>query len=164
MGRLVGAPQPARDQQEGRLLRWRARLDRVSVEQFRWTPYDSPEMQALIPDWMRAQPEVHTWRSAVPVVCFNFVHMHHIDRVIRQYGGEQPVPRLPQYYEWFARVARRGRFLSRAADLADPRWTMGPAGIPVAAAHPRDDLVMPDDAPAPRRRQPQVPRPRQRPL
>ncbi|MED6117752.1 hypothetical protein PIB30_112696, partial [Stylosanthes scabra] len=42
---LVGAPQPARDQQEGRLLRWRARLDRVSVEQFRWTPYDSPEMQ-----------------------------------------------------------------------------------------------------------------------
>ncbi|MED6227498.1 hypothetical protein PIB30_114139, partial [Stylosanthes scabra] len=95
MGRLVGAPQPARDQQEGRLLRWRARLDQVSVEQFRWTPYDSPEMQALIPDWMRAQPEVHTWRSAVPVVCFNFVHMHHIDRVIRQYGGEQPVPRLP---------------------------------------------------------------------
>ncbi|MED6179283.1 hypothetical protein PIB30_115701, partial [Stylosanthes scabra] len=52
-------------------------------------------MQALIPDWMSAQPEVHTWRSAVPVVCFNFVHMHHIDRVIRQYGGEKPVPRLP---------------------------------------------------------------------
>ncbi|MED6227305.1 hypothetical protein PIB30_112294 [Stylosanthes scabra] len=203
MGRLVGAPQPARDQQEGKLLRWRARLDRVSVEQFRWTPYDSPEMQALIQEWMRAQPEVHTWRSAVPVVCFNFVHMHHIDRVIRQYGGEQPVPRLPvdvtrymastgrgddvwwpqrlsmwyegwqrrrspevlvtvhgggdprghqQYYEWFARVARRGRFLSRAADLADPRWTLGPAGIPVAAAHPRDDLAMPDDAPAPRLR------------
>ncbi|MED6142481.1 hypothetical protein PIB30_114128, partial [Stylosanthes scabra] len=99
MGRLVGAPQPARDQQEGRLLRWRARLDRVSVEQ--------------------------------------------------------------EYYEWFARVARRGRFLSRAADLADPRWTLGPAGIPIAAAHPRDDLAMPGDAPAPRRRQPQVPRPRQ---
>ncbi|MED6128186.1 hypothetical protein PIB30_095165, partial [Stylosanthes scabra] len=169
-------------------------------------------IRALIPDWMRAHPEVYTWRSAVPVVCFNFVHMHHIDRVIRQYGGEQPIPRLPvdvtrymsstgrgddvwwpqrlstwyegwqrrrspevlvtvhfggdphgtqQYYEWFARVARRGRFLSRAVDLADPRWTLGPAGIPVAAVHPRDDLVMPDDAPAPRRRQPQVPRPRQ---
>ncbi|MED6177838.1 hypothetical protein PIB30_101773 [Stylosanthes scabra] len=25
-----------------------------------------------------------------------------------------------QYYEWFARVARHGRFLSRAGDLADP--------------------------------------------
>ncbi|MED6167637.1 hypothetical protein PIB30_004861 [Stylosanthes scabra] len=52
-------------------------------------------MHALIPDWMRSQPEVYTWRSAVPVVCFNYVHMHHIDRVIRQYGGEQPIPRLP---------------------------------------------------------------------
>ncbi|MED6164175.1 hypothetical protein PIB30_087141 [Stylosanthes scabra] len=83
MGRLIGAQQPARDQQEGRLLQWRSRIDRVSVE------------QALIPDWMRSQPEVYTWRSAVPVVCFNFVHMHRIDRVIRQYGGEQPVPRLP---------------------------------------------------------------------
>ncbi|MED6140324.1 hypothetical protein PIB30_092055 [Stylosanthes scabra] len=154
---------------------------------------------------MRSQPEVYTWRSAVPVVCFNFVHMHHIDRVIRQYGGEQPIPRLPvdemkhmsstgrgddvwwptrlntwrspevlvtvhfgghprstqQYYEWFARIARRGRFLSRALDLADPRWTLAPAGIPAAAVHPRDDLVMPDDALAPRRRQAQEPRPRQ---
>ncbi|MED6212721.1 hypothetical protein PIB30_086316 [Stylosanthes scabra] len=141
--------------------------------------------------------------------------MHHIDQVIRQYSGEQPVPRLPvdvtrhmsstgrgddvwwpdrlntwydgwrrrrspevlvtvhfggdprgtqQYYEWYARVARRGRFLSRAVDLADPRWTLGPTGIPAAAQHPRDprdDLVMPDDAPAPHRRQAQEPRPRQ---
>ncbi|MED6199643.1 hypothetical protein PIB30_077826 [Stylosanthes scabra] len=138
--------------------------------------------------------------------------MHHIDRVIRQYGGEQPVPRLPidvtrhisstgcgddvwwpdrlstwydgwrrrrspevlltvhfegdprgtqQYYEWYARVARRGRFLSRTADLVDPRWTLAPAGIPAAAVHPRDDLVMPDDALTPRWRQAQEPRPRQ---
>ncbi|MED6108949.1 hypothetical protein PIB30_029048 [Stylosanthes scabra] len=52
-------------------------------------------MQARIPDWMCSRPEVHTWRSAVPVVCFNYVGMHHVDRVIRQYGGEQPVPRHP---------------------------------------------------------------------
>ncbi|MED6213696.1 hypothetical protein PIB30_095807 [Stylosanthes scabra] len=182
------------------------------ISQFRWTPYDSNEMQVVIPDWMRSQLEVYTWRSAVPVVCFNFVHMHHIDRVIRQYGGEQHIPRLPvgvtrhmsstghgddvwwptrlhtwydgwrrrrspevlvtvhfrgdprgtrQYYEWFARVARRGRFLSRALDLADPRWTLVPAGIPAAAVHPRGELVMLDDAPTPRRRQAQEPRPRQ---
>ncbi|MED6182243.1 hypothetical protein PIB30_026898 [Stylosanthes scabra] len=163
MGKLIGAQQPARNQQEGRLLQWRSRIDRVSVE------------QALIPDWMRSQPE---------------------------YGGEQPVPQLPvdvtrhmsstghgddvwwpaglntwydgwrrrrspevlvmvhfggdprgtqQYYKWFARVVRRGRFLSRTLDLVDPRWTLAPAGIPTAALHPRDDLVMPDDAPAPRR-------------
>ncbi|MED6176822.1 hypothetical protein PIB30_091943 [Stylosanthes scabra] len=62
---------------------------------FRRTPYYGPGMQALIPEWMRSHREIYTWRSAVPVVCFNFVHMHHVDRVLRQYGGEQPVPRAP---------------------------------------------------------------------
>ncbi|MED6113917.1 hypothetical protein PIB30_075289 [Stylosanthes scabra] len=168
-------------------------------------------MQALVPDWMRSHGEVYTWRSAVPVVCFNFGHTHHVDRVIRQYGGEQPVPRSPvdvtrfmfvtgrgddvwwperlqewydgwrrrrtpevmvtvhngdlrgtqQYYEWFARVARHGRFLSRAGDLADPWWNMAPPDIPPAAVHPRDELVMPDDASALRRRDGHEPRPRQ---
>ncbi|MED6160866.1 hypothetical protein PIB30_055279 [Stylosanthes scabra] len=144
-------------------------------------------MQALIPDWMWSQGEVYTWRSAVPVVCFNFVHMQHVDRVIRQYGGEQLIPRSPidvtrfmfvigrgddvwwpeklqewyngwrrrrtpevmvtvhdgdlrgaqQYYEWF---------LSRAEDLADPRWNLAPPNIPPVVVHPRDKLVMPDDA------------------
>ncbi|MED6180819.1 hypothetical protein PIB30_013902 [Stylosanthes scabra] len=74
----------------------------------RWTPYDTPGIQALIPDWMRSQGEVHTWRSAVPVVCFNFVGMHHIDRVIRQYGGEQPVPRHPVDVTRFMNNTARG--------------------------------------------------------
>ncbi|MED6223021.1 hypothetical protein PIB30_069993 [Stylosanthes scabra] len=166
-------------------------------------------MQALIPDWMRSQGEVYIWRSAVPVVCFNFVHMHHVDRVIRQYGGEQLIPRSPvdvtrfmfvtgrdddmwwperrqewyngwrrrrtpevmvtvhdgdlrgtqQYYEWFARVARHGRFLSRGGDLADPWWYLAPPDIPPAAIHPRDELVMLDDAPAPCRQGGHEPRP-----
>ncbi|MED6125420.1 hypothetical protein PIB30_068380 [Stylosanthes scabra] len=183
----------------------------LMLSRFRWTPYDSNEMQALIPDWMRSQTEVYTWRSAVPVVCFNCVRMHHIDRVIRQYGGEQLVPQLPvdvtrymsstgrgddvwwpdrlstwydgwrrrrspevlvtvhfggdprgtqQYYEWYARVSRRGRFLSLTANLAHPRWTLALPGIPPEAVHPRDDLVMPQDAPAPRRRQVREPRPK----
>ncbi|MED6173157.1 hypothetical protein PIB30_056605 [Stylosanthes scabra] len=134
-------------------------------------------MQALIPYWMRSQGEVYTWRSAVPVMCFNFVHMHHIDRVIRQYGGEQPIPRSPvdvtrhrrtpkvlvtvhdgdlhgtqQYYEWYVRVARSGRFLSRAWDLSDARWNLAPPDIPPTAMQLRNELVMPDDALAPRRR------------
>ncbi|MED6209816.1 hypothetical protein PIB30_058296 [Stylosanthes scabra] len=63
--------------------------------QFRWTPYDTQELQAIVPDWLHSRGEVYTWRSIVPVVCFNYVHMHHVDRVLRQYGGEQPVPRAP---------------------------------------------------------------------
>ncbi|MED6131859.1 hypothetical protein PIB30_013822 [Stylosanthes scabra] len=86
-------PEGARDVREGRLLQWRFRIDRVTLAQFRWTSFDTLEIQARISDWMRSQGEVHTWRSAVHVVCFNYVGMHHIDRVIRQYGGEQPVRR-----------------------------------------------------------------------
>ncbi|MED6114440.1 hypothetical protein PIB30_080245 [Stylosanthes scabra] len=81
-----------------------------------------------------------TWRSPKVLVMVHF-------------GGD---PRgTQQYYEWYAHVARLGRFLSRAADLADPRWTFA------AAVHLKDDLVMPDDAPASRQRQAQEPRPRQ---
>ncbi|MED6153993.1 hypothetical protein PIB30_107665 [Stylosanthes scabra] len=58
-------------------------------------PYDVPELQAIVPDWIRSHLEIYTWRSAVPIVCFYMVHMHHVDRVLRQYGGEQPVPRAP---------------------------------------------------------------------
>ncbi|MED6158766.1 hypothetical protein PIB30_035786 [Stylosanthes scabra] len=160
--------------------------------EFRWTPYDVPGIQALIPDWMRSAGEVYTWRSVVPVVCFNYVHMHHVDRVIRQYGGEQPIPRAPvditrwmtvtargddmwwphRLATWYAGWMRRGtrevmvsvrpdRFLSREEDLLDPRWNIPPPDIPAAAAHDRDDLVMPGDEPAPRRRAAPEPRPRQ---
>ncbi|MED6162040.1 hypothetical protein PIB30_066579 [Stylosanthes scabra] len=66
-----------------------------------------------------------------------------------------------QYYKWFARVARHGRFLSRAGDLADPRWNLALLDISSAAVHPRDELVMPNNAPAPRRRGGHKPRPRQ---
>ncbi|MED6114688.1 hypothetical protein PIB30_082847 [Stylosanthes scabra] len=209
--RLIGFQPASRDQQEGRMLRWRSRLDRSTLDQFRWTPYDVPGIQALIPNWMRSAGEVYTWRFAVPVVCFNYVHMHHIERVIRQYGGEQPIPRAPvdvtrwmnvtargddvwwphrlatwyagwmrrgtkevmvsvhagdprgtqEYFGWYLHAVRPDRFLSREEDLLDPRWNIPPPDIPAAAAHERDDLVMPGDEPAPRRRVAPEPRPRQ---
>ncbi|MED6216226.1 hypothetical protein PIB30_005488 [Stylosanthes scabra] len=52
------------------------RIDRLTWDEIRWTPYHTPGIQALIPNWIRSQGEVHTWRSAVPVVCFNYVGMH----------------------------------------------------------------------------------------
>ncbi|MED6158948.1 hypothetical protein PIB30_037757 [Stylosanthes scabra] len=153
----------------------------------------------------------YTWRSVVPVVCFNFVGMHHIDRVIRQYGGEQPIPRHPvdvtrfmnttargddvwwptrlqtwydgwrrrrspevmvtvhaygdprgtrQYYDWYVGVAAGIRFLAGTADLNDPHWNMAPPDLPAEPVHARDELTMPDDAPAPRRRTAREPPPR----
>ncbi|MED6117161.1 hypothetical protein PIB30_107430 [Stylosanthes scabra] len=137
--------------------------------------------------------------------------MHHVDRVIRQYGGEQPIPRAPvdvtrwmnvtargddvwwphrlatwyagwmrrgtrevmvsvhagdpcgtqEYFGWYLHAVRPDRFLSREEDLLDLRWNIPPPDIPAAAAHERDDLVMPRDEPAPRRRVAPEPRPRQ---
>ncbi|MED6170020.1 hypothetical protein PIB30_026737 [Stylosanthes scabra] len=171
--RLIGA----RDVQD--VLRWRTRIDR-----FPWTPYDTPEIQARIPDWMRSQHEVHTWRSAMLLVCFNFVGMHHIDRVIWQYGGEQPVPRhlvdvtrfmsstargddvwwpkvmftvhaggdprgIRQYYDWY---------LGRRA--GQPTVEHGSPDLPAEPVHARDELAMPDNASAPRRRGTREPPPR----
>ncbi|MED6214697.1 hypothetical protein PIB30_105771 [Stylosanthes scabra] len=201
--RLIGFQQPDRDRQEGRLLRWREELDRSDITQFRWTPYDVQELQAIVPDWIRSHLEIYTWRSAVPVVCFNMVHMHHVDRVLRQYGGEQPVPRSPvdltrlmtstgrdedrwwpgtlrswydgwrgrgspqvlvsihactdfrgtqEYFTWYVAAVGAGRFLSQARRLDDPRWMFAPPDLPSSTAHPRDDLAMPEEAPARRRR------------
>ncbi|MED6199573.1 hypothetical protein PIB30_077188 [Stylosanthes scabra] len=154
--------------------------------QFRWTPYDVHELQTIVPDWIRSHLEIYTWRSAVPVVCFNMVHMHHVDRVLRQYGGEQPVPRAPvdltrlmtstgrgedrwwpdtlrSWYDgWRGRGSQQaavgvGRFLSQGRRLDDPRWMFAPPDLPFTTTHPRDDLAMPEEAPARRRRPPQPP-------
>ncbi|MED6131667.1 hypothetical protein PIB30_011818 [Stylosanthes scabra] len=127
------------------------------------------------------------------MVCFNFVGMHHIDRVIRQYGGEQPIPRHPVDVTRFMNTTARGDdvwwptrlqtwydgwrrrrspkvigtvhaygdpFLAGTADLNDPRWNMAPPDLPAEPVHARDELTMPDDAPAPRRRTAREPPPR----
>ncbi|MED6213070.1 hypothetical protein PIB30_089712 [Stylosanthes scabra] len=127
--------QPDRDRQEGRLLRWRQALDQSDITWFRWTPYDTHDLQAIVPEWIRSHAEIYTWRSAVLVVCFNYVHMHHIDRVLR------------------------GGFLSLSSRLDDPRWMFAPPDLPT---HPRDELSMPEDAPARRRRNAHAPRGRGR--
>ncbi|MED6187066.1 hypothetical protein PIB30_072885 [Stylosanthes scabra] len=50
---------------------------------FAFTPYDDQAWDALRPAWMLTVEEQLTWRAAVPIVCFMFVQMHHVDRVKR---------------------------------------------------------------------------------
>ncbi|MED6122635.1 hypothetical protein PIB30_041576 [Stylosanthes scabra] len=57
-----------------------------------------------------------------------------------------------QYYDWYVGAATGIRFLTRAADLNDPRWNMAPPDLPAEPVYARDELTMPADAPAPRRR------------
>ncbi|MED6174526.1 hypothetical protein PIB30_069902 [Stylosanthes scabra] len=75
--------------------------------------------------------------------------------VLRQYGGEQPVPRAPVDLTRLMKSTGRvglGRFSSQTHRVDDPHWMFAPPDLPVTTIHPRDELAMPEDAPARRRR------------
>ncbi|RYR22753.1 hypothetical protein Ahy_B03g068057 [Arachis hypogaea] len=82
-GSLVELPQQSMDQHETRVLRRRVSLDRLRFD------------EALCPPWFRDEEEWGTWLSAVPLLCFNIVRFHHVDRVKRQFNGEQQIPGTP---------------------------------------------------------------------
>ncbi|QHO21663.1 uncharacterized protein DS421_11g348690 [Arachis hypogaea] len=96
--RLVGLQQQSRDQHQARVLYWRVSIDWLrfdEISHFAWRVYDDPALQALCPHWFREEEEWGTWLSAVPLVCFNIVRFHHVDRVNQQFNREQPVPGIP---------------------------------------------------------------------
>ncbi|MED6157615.1 hypothetical protein PIB30_024930 [Stylosanthes scabra] len=76
--------------------------------QFAWTPYDALAWDALRPAWMLTEEEQRTWLAVVPIVCFMYVRMHHVDRVKRQLGSEQQIPEDPVNLDGFLTVSARG--------------------------------------------------------
>ncbi|KAF1873038.1 hypothetical protein Lal_00016157 [Lupinus albus] len=64
----------------------RSMLDRLRVDQFVWTPYQNIDFMGQIPDMAR---------SRVPLICFALVEWHAADRVMRQFGLQQPIPQDP---------------------------------------------------------------------
>ncbi|MED6181667.1 hypothetical protein PIB30_021453 [Stylosanthes scabra] len=142
------------------------------------------------------------------------VHLHHVDCVLRQYGGEQPIPRAPvdltrlmtstgrgedrwwprtlrswydgwrgrgsrevlvsihacrdfrrtqEYFTWYVAAVGVGRFLSQGRRLDDPHCMFAPPDLPVTTTHPWDELAMPEEAPARRKRAAAVGTGRRRP-
>ncbi|RYR15298.1 hypothetical protein Ahy_B04g072023 [Arachis hypogaea] len=96
----------ARDQHQARVLHWKVSIDRLQFDEFAWRVYDDPVMQSLCLHWFREEEEWGTWLSAGPLVCFNIVQFHHVDRVKRQYltttsRGENVwwPDRLQQWYD-----------------------------------------------------------------
>ncbi|MED6189348.1 hypothetical protein PIB30_095111, partial [Stylosanthes scabra] len=57
-----------------------------------------------------------------------------------------------EYFTWYVAAVGVGRFLSQGRRLDDPRWMFAPPDLPFTTTHPRDDLAMPEEAPARRRR------------
>ncbi|MED6189742.1 hypothetical protein PIB30_098933 [Stylosanthes scabra] len=112
--------------------------------QFRWTPCGSDDLHFLSPEWIRSGPEIRTWQLVVSIVCFNLVHMHHVDRVMRQlkqinrYLGSSEHQRIPDDH--------RSRFLSQDELLKDPRVQALSADIRPKPSLPRPDISLPPDA------------------
>ncbi|QHO28689.1 uncharacterized protein DS421_7g218880 [Arachis hypogaea] len=93
--RLVGLQQQSRDQHQVRVLYYRVSIDQLRFDEFAWRVYDDLALQALCPHWLCEEKEQGTWLLAVSIVCFNIVRFHQVDRVKRQFNGEQPVPGIP---------------------------------------------------------------------
>ncbi|MED6136284.1 hypothetical protein PIB30_054618 [Stylosanthes scabra] len=83
VSRLTGYRQMNRDSHERRMVQIRSQLDRLGVHEL-------------------------TWRAAVPIVCFMFVRMHHVDRVKRQLGGEQQIPEDLVNLDGLLTISNRG--------------------------------------------------------
>lgn len=57
----------------------RKKLDRMSTEQFVWQPYSSRIMQ----DYSQTTEESRLWRDMIPLLNFEEVEWHRLDRVMR---------------------------------------------------------------------------------
>ncbi|MED6140904.1 hypothetical protein PIB30_098036 [Stylosanthes scabra] len=158
-----------RDRHDTRMVATRFALDRLVVHEFVCTPYDNPAWDALRPAWMLTVEEQMTWRAVVPIVCFMYVGMHHVNRVKRQLGGEQQVPvnldgfldvstrgedqwwptkHEDWYTDWKGRFeAERQMTITPTDTLDDPRLDDLPDGIHLRASQQRDRLRLPADVP-----------------
>ncbi|KAH1243193.1 Serine/threonine-protein phosphatase 7 long form [Glycine max] len=66
----------------------RFKLDTMKRGEFLWVPYFE-EVQALLSHLCFVGSAI--WRCVVSMICFNVVEWHHPDRVMRQFGLQQPI-------------------------------------------------------------------------
>ncbi|KAL5137559.1 Serine/threonine-protein phosphatase 7 long form [Glycine soja] len=69
---------------------FRRKLDLMKRHEFVWEPYTPTVMAALPPICVVGSV---AWFAVVPLICFHVVEWHQPDRVLRQFGLQQPIPR-----------------------------------------------------------------------
>ncbi|XP_028769955.1 serine/threonine-protein phosphatase 7 long form homolog [Neltuma alba] len=89
------------------LRQYRSLLDRMTDDDIIWQPYESSEVRQLIPEYCLATPEI--WLASVPLICFHIIEWHHPDRVLRQFGRQQPIPVMPVHLGNYHTIQLRGR-------------------------------------------------------
>ncbi|MED6189313.1 hypothetical protein PIB30_094764, partial [Stylosanthes scabra] len=103
VSRLNGLGQISRDTHARRMLDFRNELDRVGFDDVRLpdlrngslTSYMSPQWRDIELGWVNEVGEIETWLAMIPSVLFMYVRFHHVDRVKRRFGSEQPIPLDP---------------------------------------------------------------------
>ena len=60
--------------------------------QFVWEPYPSTVISLLPPVCLVGSL---AWYAVVPLICFQVIEWHQPDRVLRQFGMQQPIPESP---------------------------------------------------------------------
>ncbi|KAL5141412.1 Serine/threonine-protein phosphatase 7 long form [Glycine soja] len=71
---------------------FRHKLDLMKRHEFVWEPYTTIVMAALPPICVVGSV---AWFAVVPLICFHVVEWHQPDRVLRQFGLQQPIPGFP---------------------------------------------------------------------
>ncbi|KAL5170525.1 Serine/threonine-protein phosphatase 7 long form [Glycine soja] len=68
------------------------KLDIMKRHEFVWEPYPSTVISLLPPVCLVGSL---AWYAVVPLICFQVIEWHQPDRVLRQFGMQQPIPESP---------------------------------------------------------------------
>ncbi|KAF7807039.1 serine/threonine-protein phosphatase 7 long form-like protein [Senna tora] len=75
------------------LKKYRLLLDSLKEDQIKWRPYDEDHVSQQIPYYCIDNRDI--WRANVPLICFHIVEWQCSDRVLRQFGMDQPILENP---------------------------------------------------------------------
>ncbi|KAH1254114.1 Serine/threonine-protein phosphatase 7 long form [Glycine max] len=85
---------------------FRRKLDLMKRHEFVWEPYTATMMAALPPICVVGGV---AWFAVVPLICFHVVEWHQPDRVLRQFGLQQPIPGCPSQPQNLHGITLKGK-------------------------------------------------------
>ncbi|KAH1193751.1 Serine/threonine-protein phosphatase 7 long form [Glycine max] len=71
---------------------FRCKLDIMKRHEFVWEPYTATVISLLPPICVLRSV---AWCTVVPLICFQVIEWHQLDRVLRQFGMQQPILESP---------------------------------------------------------------------
>ncbi|KAH1212934.1 Serine/threonine-protein phosphatase 7 long form [Glycine max] len=85
---------------------FRCKLDIMKQNEFVWEPYTATVMAASP---LICVVGSVVWFAVVPLICFHVVEWHQPDRVLRQFGMQQPIPGCPSQSQNLHGITLKGK-------------------------------------------------------